>query len=264
MPTDRFRGQVVLMPPLEDAISSLKSRSEQLSVSLTEQQCQTIAHYLTELEGYNSHTNLVSDASLEIVALDHVLDSISLVRFVDRLKRAKHSDAAQIRLIDIGCGAGFPGMVLAIVLPYLEVVLVESVGKKAAFLQEFVESSKLSDRVQVLCQRAEVLAHHQRYRGKFHIATARAVGTFDLVAELAFPFLRVGGELLAQKSLSQLEESSRQAAQSLPKLGGAVMEVTALDARVLGKERAVIVAEKQKQTAVCYPRDWAKMKHQPL
>jgi hypothetical protein len=78
------------------------------------------------------------------------------------------------------------------------------------------------------------------------------------------PFLQVDGELYVQKSLSQLDEASRHATKSLPKLGGAIIEATALDARILGKERAVLVAEKRSTTEDQYPRAWAQMKHRPL
>jgi 16S rRNA (guanine527-N7)-methyltransferase len=142
--------------------------------------------------------------------------------------------------------------------------LVDSISKKVRFLEEFIQEAMLGDRVRAISVRAETLAHQMQYREKFDLATARAVGTLPLVAELCLPLLTIGGELYAQKSLAQLDEASRQAMKCLPTLGGAISDATTLDARILGKQRVVIVAEKRSHTAQKYPRAWAQMKKQPL
>jgi 16S rRNA (guanine527-N7)-methyltransferase len=250
--------------PLEEAMALLSVRAKQLHVNLTSEQVELLKQYCAQLAQYNDHTNLVSDASPEILVADHIVDSLTLVKFVDDFQRRKFPQEKVIRLVDIGSGAGLPGMILAMALPYLNVTLIDSVGKKVRFLESFITNAKLSARVRALPERAEIVAHQPQYREKFHVATARAVGGFELVAELAMPFLQVDGELYVQKSLSQLDEASRHATKSLPKLGGAIIEATALDARILGKERAVLVAEKRSTTEDQYPRAWAQMKHRPL
>ncbi len=253
------------MAEFEKALELLLSGSKQLSVELSDNHVSLLQRYCEALAEYNSHTNLVSNAAPEVLVSDHILDSLTLVKFIDDFRKRKHSNAKRIKLIDIGSGAGLPGMILAIVLPDVDVTLLDSVAKKVRFLQLFIEGeADLSSHTRALCERAEMLAHQPRYREKYDVATARAVGSLELTAELALPFLQVTGELYVQKSLAQLPEASREATRVLPKLGGAVTETTALDARILGKERVVIVAEKQKPTAGKYPRAWAQMKTQPL
>jgi 16S rRNA (guanine527-N7)-methyltransferase len=253
------------MAEFDKALELLLSRSRQLSVELSAKQVSSLQRYCEALAQYNAHTNLVSDAAPETLVSDHIIDSLTLVKFIEDFKKRKRDHAKPISLIDIGSGAGLPGMILAIARPDAEVTLLDSVAKKVRFLQSFIEEdADLSARVHAICERAETLAHQKRYREKFDVATARAVGSLELVAELAIPFLQVTGELYVQKSLGQLQDASREAARVLPRLGAAVIETTALDSRILGKERAVIVVEKRTQTAAKYPRDWAQMKSKPL
>jgi len=242
----------------------LSERARQLDVSLTEIQLEQIKHYCLALAEYNAHTNLVSDASPQRLVLDHILDSLTLVKFARGLAQARERAPAALRLIDIGSGAGLPGLILAISMPEANITLLDSIGKKVKFLQSFIAAAGLSDRVQAIAGRAELLGHQKRYRERFDVATARAVGSFALVAELALPLLRVGGRLCLQKSLSQLDDVSGEATQVLPKLGGLLTETAVLDACVLGKERVIFVVEKASKTAPGYPRTWAQIKNQPL
>jgi 16S rRNA (guanine527-N7)-methyltransferase len=249
---------------LDQAIALMTERAGRLSLTLTDSQTELIRRYCRQLEQHNAHTNLVSDASPHTLITEHVLDSLALVHFIAQFKRRKRSGSARLRLVDVGSGAGLPGVILAIAVKYLDVTLVDSVAKKVRFLEQFIEEASLGDRVRAISGRAEELAHQIQYREKFDLATARAVGTLPLVAELCMPLLTIGGELYAQKSLAQLDEASRQAIKCLPKLGGAITDATTLDARILEKQRVVIVAEKRSHTAKKYPRQWAQIKQQPL
>lgn len=220
--------------------------------------------YCSELATFNSHTNLVSNADPEALVTEHIVDSLSLVKFIDNFKRQKANGSEFVTMVDIGSGAGLPGLIIAIALPYLRVTLIDSVGKKVKFLETAITALGLGERVRATSQRAEELGHHPRYRSNFDIATARAVGTFDMVAELAMPLLKVGGQLYVQKSLNQLDEASKQASRCLPVLGGLILDATALDARILGKDRVILVAEKRSKTAEHYPRTWAQIKNKPI
>ena len=127
-----------------------------------------------------------------------------------------------------------------------------------------IESLGLGKQVAAVAGRAESLARQENYRQSFDLATARAVGSFELVAELTLPFLATGGELFVQKSTGQLEHDLRTALVVLPKLGGQILETTVLDKRILGKERAIIVIEKCVPSTEEFPRAWARMKSSPL
>ncbi|HEY9775192.1 MAG TPA: 16S rRNA (guanine(527)-N(7))-methyltransferase RsmG [Planktothrix sp.] len=246
---------------LDQAFEILTEGAGRLAVSFTREQLDLLRQYCTQLSAYNEHTNLVSDASPLTVVNEHILDSLALVRFA---KECIVNGGKPASLIDIGCGAGLPGVVLAIALPELQVTLLDSVGKKIRFIRSFVESTGLEKRVHPVCGRAEALAHQIQYREKFQLATARAVGPIEVVAEITLPFLAPAGRLLLQKSISQLQETSIQARSCLPKLGGELIEATAFDTTVLVKERALVVVEKKSKTPAKYPRDWPEIKARPV
>jgi 16S rRNA (guanine527-N7)-methyltransferase len=227
-----------------------------LAVELTGSQIDLLGKFLAELRSYNEHTNLVSNADPEVVVRDHVMDGLSLVPIINRLKPEVH----KLRLVDIGSGAGFPAMVLAIVIPELHVLLIDSVGKKTRFLTEAASTLGLESRVSVVNARAEELPHDRRYRESFDFATARAVGKLDLVAELALPFIRLNGFLLAQKSQAQLEEEMEAADNAISVLGGEIASVENLDAEVLQRQFAVVCVRKARQTPREFPRPTAQLK----
>lgn len=195
-----------------------------------------------------------------MVALEHVLDSLSLVRVITNHLAAKKIPP---RLIDIGSGAGFPGLILAIVLTELHFTLVDSIEKKTFFLNEVSKHLGL-DNVDVLNERAEELAHQRRYRDSFGFATARAVGASNITAELALPLLSLDGLLILQKTNAQLEVELHNCENASRLLGGVIESPIALESAVLQKERALILISKQKNTPAKYPRSWKRIKEDPL
>lgn len=251
---------------ISQAMQSLTGQAGQIGVSLATEHLVLLTDYCQQLSEYNAHTNLVSKSEPDVLVKEHLLDSLTLVPIIEGFRaRIKASGGdCRVSLIDIGSGAGLPGLILAVVVPDLKVTLVEAIGKKARFLEEAAANLNLADRVNVLAERAEELSRQAQYRQSFDLATARAVGAFDMVSELALPLLRLHGQLLLQKSIAQLEADLKTAVRVLPKLGGRIIETTALDQRVLGKERAIITVEKVADTPDKYPRPWAKIKAQPL
>jgi 16S rRNA (guanine527-N7)-methyltransferase len=235
------------------AIDQLRTQANALSVELSDSQIDLIGKFLDELAAYNEHTNLVSKADADIVIRDHVLDALSLLYLVP------DSDG-KLSLVDIGSGAGFPAMILAIAVPNLSVVMIDSIGKKTKFLTEAAAALGLSDRVTIETGRAEDFAHEKRYRDKFDLATARAVGKLDLVVELTLPFLRVGGTLLAQKSNAQLSEELEPGRKAASLLGGKIGCIEKLNASVLGRELVVVCVEKDKATPRHFPRPTPQLK----
>lgn len=220
---------------------------------LGEEANQKLFEYCMLLQAFNEHTNLVSNASLEVVLKEHVLDSLSLLALAGlSLKNAE--------LIDIGSGAGFPGMVIAIASPSAKVVLLESIGKKCRFLEDTAEKLGLKRRVEVCCARAETVGHDPDYRQTFDLATARAVGALPVVAELTLPFLKVGGVLLAQRSKRQIDLEEPDADAYFARLGGKLVDTIHLPPDLLGRELAVLKVRKEKATASRYPRTASQIK----
>lgn len=200
------------------------------------------------------HTNLVANDNLSVLLKEHLLDSMQLLPWL------KPSRSSQLKLVDIGSGAGFPALVLAICRPDLQVTLLESIGKKCRFLEEAAEELGLDKRVRVICQRAESTAHESRFRERFDFATARAVGSLPMVAELCLPFLKTGGLFLAQRSKRQANEEADYADDYASRLGGHLKEIVNFKPDLLGRELSLLVMEKLKTTPLRYPRTAAEMK----
>jgi 16S rRNA (guanine527-N7)-methyltransferase len=243
---------------VRQALDLLSERAQVLSICLTDRQIELFAEYITHLGRYNEHTNLVSDAQPQTVAINHILDSLTVMSAMESCLRTGRRS-----LIDVGSGAGFPGLVLSIMDSELEVALVDSVEKKARFLETVVDRLGLKN-THVFDARAEDLAQQRRHREQYDFAVARAVGTAQMVLELTLPLLSKGGLLILQKSLAQADEEARQAAKVAEILGGRLKGVTELDGRLLEKERVLILVEKLQATDIKYPRSWKKIKERPL
>jgi 16S rRNA (guanine527-N7)-methyltransferase len=242
----------------EVALADLVSRAERLGVALGGRELAQIESYCQLVLGFNKHTNLVSCDDLPTLLREHIVDAVSLVAPA----QAFLATGAR-RLIDVGSGAGFPALVLAILLEDLQADLVESVGKKCKFLVEAVEALGLANRVRIHTERAEVLAHDKSLREHFQLGTVRAVGTVALVAELVLPFLSCPGLLLAPKSVRQTDYEVKEALSTIGILGGRLEEPLVPPADVLSREGVVIRIRKVSLTPSEYPRHSSKLK-QPI
>ena len=173
----------------------LKEGLQKLALSLEEEKIQALLRYVTFLLEYNQHTNLTAIREENAVIEKHVLDSLLLEEFIP--KDAKTA-------IDIGTGAGFPGMVLAICHPEIHFTLMDSVGKKTKFLEEVVELLALSN-VEVVNERAEDFVLKEK-REKYDLGFCRGVSKLAVILEYMIPFLRIGGLFLPQKMVGTEEE----------------------------------------------------------
>ena len=198
--------------------------------------------YAAELLAWNTHTNLTAIKAPEEVYVRHFLDSLAL---------ARHWGAAPESLVDIGTGAGFPGLPLKILRPEIELILLDSVGKKTAFLRHVVEQLGLTN-VRIITGRAEDLGRDPHERERHGVVTARAVAGLGVLAEYGLPLLRIGGLLLAPKgSTAQAEVAA--AEQAVRTLGGAIVGVEPIE--LPGVEpRALVIIEKVAPTSRRFPR----------
>lgn len=244
--------------------SGLKQEAEKLKVYLSNQQIEQIGEFCTLLCEFNKHTNLIANCDPEVLMREHILDSVALVPIFEGAKNTNSKAHKTRKLIDIGSGGGFPGLVLAIVEPSLQVVMVEAIGKKSRFLNEAVLALNLDHRVSVLNARAEILAHQIKYRHQFDYATARAVGSLAIVLELLLPLLKTGGLALIQKSAQQLSEAMTSAKQALGVLKANLLTTAYTDAAIIGKERGVLVFQQADKAPALYPRQWNKLIKEPL
>ena len=195
----------------------LRAGAKSLGLELSAAQERQFHRYREGLVQWDRRVNLTSPAALADVERVHFLDSLSVVPLVRR------EAAETARLIDVGAGAGFPGVPLKLLLPGLRLTLVEATGKKADFLRWLVAELGLKD-VDVRSQRAEELAHQPGYREAFDVATARALGSLATVLELTLPFCTVGGLVVAQRAGDVAAEASDVGEAALA-LGGRVRSV---------------------------------------
>ncbi|MBX5492088.1 MAG: 16S rRNA (guanine(527)-N(7))-methyltransferase RsmG [Chloroflexi bacterium] len=222
-----------------------------LGLPLTETQRARFERYRAALLAWNARVNLTAIVEPEAVERLHFLDSLTCTLPL----LARWGTAAAIpslRVIDVGSGAGFPGLPLKIALPQLRLTLLEATGKKAAFLTHVVAELGLTD-VAVVAERAEVIGHHPAHREAYDVALARAVAALPALLELTLPFLRVGGVLIAPRK-GELAAELAAAAPALAALGGAARPLVPITLPALADGRALVVVDKVAPTPAAYPR----------
>lgn len=242
----------------QTALAEISKLCQETGVSLDDDRKDSLATLCLRLFDYNQKVNLVADASPALVAKRHVMDSLSLLDLLDKFRAPKPAKRKQ-RLIDIGTGAGFPGLVLAIAEPHLEVVLLDSVKKKLVYVQSVIDELCPGDRVSVRAGRAEDASD---LRASFDYATTRAVGHLRLLSELALPLLKVGGVLLCQKTLKQTEKELPESEDLITRLGGAKPRIVTPDIQTGETTHVVVAIEKGRETPEVFPRLWAEMKRE--
>ncbi len=244
----------------------LISQAAKLEVSLTATQARQIIEYIQMLIEYDKHTNLVGNSDPECLFREHILDSLALLPIMDKLG-AKHKEPkafAADNLIDIGSGAGFPGLVLVLGKSNLCLTIVEATGKKVQFLKAVAQALDVEQRVEIINARAEDLARSADYRGSFNYATCRAMGNLGLVCEISLPFLTPGGYAILQRGAKNLETEQHLAKEQLGKLGGSLVESILLDRQLLGKEHYVLLVKQNMACPNKFPRVWKDIKAKPL
>ena len=214
-------------------------------VRLSPGQMAQFERYLALLEDWSSRANLVGDTDPEVIQRRHFLESIALgAALREREILRPHSE-----VLDLGAGAGFPGVVLKIVWPALHLTLNDATAKKTAFLSALVAALNLDDTA-VVTGRAETLAHDPAHRGRFDLVLARAVAPLPVLIELALPFARVGGRLVTPKGSRAAAEIAA-SANALAVLGG---KLFAVPLAVPGPPQTLIAVLKQRETPAGYPR----------
>jgi len=222
----------------------VQSAREQFGVHLSDRQVAALSAYENELLVWNARFNLTAIREPEGIRIKHFLDSFSCV--------LAWKDNPPHRLVDVGTGAGFPGIPLKILYPSLRLTLVESVGKKAAFCRHVVECLKLEG-VEVVTGRAEELGQQPAHREAYDWAVARAVASMPVLAEYLLPLVRVGGAMLAEKGPSAPAETHL-AEKAIGLLGGRLRQLIQLTLPGVAEDRFLVVVDKVAATPQVYPR----------
>jgi 16S rRNA (guanine527-N7)-methyltransferase len=220
-----------------------------LGLRLTDNQVAAFQLYYEELVSWNQKFNLTAITAYEQVQIRHFLDSLSVLLAAPARATL---DRAESRAIDVGTGAGFPGIPLKLVCPGLRLTLLEATGKKVGFLQHLVARLGLRQ-VTPLHGRAEELAHDPAHRESYDLALARAVAEMATLAEYALPFCKVGGWVIAQKGEAGSAEAWR-ASHAIQLLGGELHRVLPVELPGLPEDRSLVILKKVAPTPAAYPR----------
>ena len=218
---------------------------EHFNVHITGRQVMSLLTYEKELLEWNQKFNLTAIRDVESIRVKHFLDSFSCV-----LAWGANPPGS---LIDVGTGAGFPGIALKILYPNMKLTLVESVGKKAMFCQHIVDVLRL-EHVNVLKARAEEVGQDRKYREKYDWAVARAVANLKVLAEYLLPLIRLGGTMLAQKGESGPAEA-QSAENAMKILGGKLKQLIPVNLPGVVDDRYLVLVEKLAATPYTYPRN---------
>lgn len=243
-------------------IKLIKDHLLTLDLSISDYQANQLKHFYTLLSEQNKKMNLTALTSEEDFLVKHLLDSLLILK--------RWSFNPQGRLIDIGTGAGFPGIPLKIIFPEMDIVLVDATKKKVDFLKDVIVELKLN-KVIPICARAEEIAHQESYRQQFDYCVARAVMRLDGLSELCVPFVKQGGYFIPFKG-SKGQQEVDEAKKAINQLGAVVdqvIELMLMTGIEEGKEeqsfcRVFPIVKKIKKTNLLYPRQYHKIKKEPL
>jgi 16S rRNA (guanine527-N7)-methyltransferase len=227
--------------------------AQRLGILLTPEQVESFQVYYEELICWNKKVNLTAIVDYEEVQLKHFLDSLTIT--------LAFKDMPPL-LLDVGAGAGIPGIPLKILFPSIRLTLLDSVARKTSFLAHLVARLGLEG-VEVLTGRAEHLAHDGRYRERFDLVLSRGVAKLATLAELALPFCIMGGTFIAQKK-GEIEGEIEAAARAIDILGGRMKGVKWVGMEELGEERALVIIDKLNPTPQHYPRRAGVPQKRPL
>lgn len=230
----------------------LVSEAEKYQIHLSEGQLTQFENYYEMLVEKNQVMNLTAITEFDEVVEKHFLDSIALASVIE-LDR-------ELRVMDMGTGAGFPGIPLKIAFPQLQVTLSDSLNKRVLFLQEVIAALELEG-IEAVHGRAEDLARRQEYREMFDLSVSRAVANLSTLSEYCLPFVRVGGKFVSYKS-GTCDSEVEAAGAAIQILGGELSEVKRF--RLGESARAFVVIDKKKGTAKKYPRKAGTPSKEPL
>ena len=239
-------------------LSLFEKGLDQLKIQLTQEQKEQFIKYYEYLIEKNKVMNLTAITDYEEVLLKHFLDSLSLVKVQDFIPEKLSGKT----VIDIGTGAGFPGIPLKIAFPELGIVLLDSLNKRINFLDEVIEMLQLR-KIEAVHGRAEDYARQKEFRENFDFCVSRAVANLSTLSEYCLPFVKQGGYFISYKS-GKIEEELSNAENAVKVLGGNVKEVVKFSLMDTDMDRSFVVVEKKKTTPKRYPRKAGVPSKEPI
>ena len=230
----------------------LKEISKEINIDLNEEQLDKFKKYMELLLEWNEKINLTAITEEDEVILKHFVDSMTVLKYID--------DGASI--VDVGTGAGFPGIPVSIANDNVNVTLVDSLNKRINFLQEVISEINLTN-IKAIHSRAEDFGQNKEHREKYDISVSRAVANLSVLVEYLLPLVKVGGKCICMKG-SEVEEEITNAKFAIKELGGKIEVVDEFCLPGTDIKRNIIVIRKEKETPKKYPRKSGTPSKQPL
>lgn len=236
-------------------ISTLVDGCRQLNIELSDEQIRQFICYYEMMTEKNKVMNLTAITEWKEVLTRHFLDSLLVCRVVDLSGKS-------LTVLDLGTGAGFPGIPLKIAFPQLRVTLADSLNKRIIFLNEVIEALQLKQ-ISAVHARAEELGHRKEYREKYDLVVSRAVANLSSLSEYCIPFVRTGGRFISYKS-TNIDTEYQDSKRAFSILGGRSEGVKTLPLPETDLERSFVIVDKVKATPLKYPRKAGTPSREPL
>lgn len=239
-------------------LEKFKQGLADLSLTLTDEQLNQFITYYELLVETNKVMNLTAITEFDEVIEKHFLDSLSICRVYDFKKVS--GEAGEVKVLDLGTGAGFPGIPLKIAFPEIEFVLADSLNKRIRFLQDVISQLGLR-KIEAVHARAEEIARNKTYREQFNLCVSRAVANLSTLSEYCIPFVKEGGKFISYKS-GEVDEEVEQAKRAFFLLGGKAEDIYKFD--LYEQKRSFVIIDKEKKTPKAYPRKAGTPTKEPL
>ncbi len=236
----------------EKFIEIMQEKLKKLEIHFSMEQTEQFFEYMKLLIDWNEKINLTAITEPEEIITKHFIDSLTILKYIKN----------DYKVVDVGTGAGFPGIPLCIMNPTIKMTLVDSLNKRLIFLQEVVNTLKLKN-IEIVHARAEELGQNIKYRETFDIATSRAVANLSTLSEYLIPLVKINGKIISMKA-SNAKQEIDEAQNAIQILGGQIESIEEFNLPESDIGRTVIIINKNKPTSKKYPRKAGTPSKEPL
>ena len=240
----------------EKFIAILYEVSDWLDLSMSNEQIDRLVMLYEDLVETNAKMNLTAITDPEGIAIKHIADSLAIIKAIPDIKEKSY------KIIDVGTGAGFPGLVLAIAFASSTIMMTDATKKKIDYVNQEIEKLKLSN-AQAIQSRVEELAHDKQYRDKYDIVTSRAVANLSTLSEYCLAFIHKNGLFIPLKS-GKTDEEIKESTKAIKIMGGKINDIISFELPHDGGHRTIIKIDKVSDTPLSYPRHTGIPSKKPL
>lgn len=236
----------------EEFNSKLIELAKKINIEIVPHLAEKFYKYMILLLEWNEKINLTAITDVDEIILKHFIDSLTIIKYIKENEK----------IIDVGTGAGFPGVPIAIMMPNTKITLLDSLNKRILFLNEVKKELNLNN-IETIHSRAEDFGRDIKSREKYDIAVSRAVANLSTLSEYLMPFVKINGRMVCMKG-SNIEDEINDAKFAIKELGGKITEIDELYLPNTDIKRNIIIVEKEKNTPKIYPRKAGLPSKEPL